>query len=332
MRLLRHRLVRRLLYLAILTGVLYATPSGHFIVMPGQATDLGGIVHVQGGQAGPGELDMLTVSTREANLLLYVYGLLDPRAELVPRDEIIPEGKDIKDYFRQTDRLMAQSQVSAKVAALRFLGYDADLTGKGARVVEIIPGGPAEGRLVAGDVIVALDGQEIRLADELLAAMAARRAGDEVAFTVVRNGERLRIPMVTVEHPDHAGRAAVKIRVETDGLEARLPVAIDIRPGAVSGPSAGLMFALEIIDQLDGPGDLAGGRLIAGTGTISPDGKVGPIGAIRQKVLTAERAGAALMLVPSGNADEARRAARRLRVIAVDDLDDAVRALKTAFS
>ena len=82
-----------------------------------------------------------------------------------------------------------------------------------------------------------------------------------------------------------------------------LPTEVTIHAGAVGGPSAGMMFALGIYDLL-GPGELTGGKAIAGTGTIADDGAVGPIGGIRQKLVGARSGGASVFLAPADNCSE----------------------------
>ncbi|MGD0006433.1 MAG: S16 family serine protease, partial [Anaerolineaceae bacterium] len=91
----------------------------------------------------------------------------------------------------------------------------------------------------------------------------------------------------------------------------------------VGGPSAGLMFTLTVYNLLS-PVDLTGGHKIAGTGTISPDGSVGPIGGVEQKVAAAEMAGAEYFFAPADNYADALKAARRIKVIKIETVEQAV--------
>ena len=96
----------------------------------------------------------------------------------------------------------------------------------------------------------------------------------------------------------------------------------------VGGPSAGAMFALAIYDRLT-PGSLTGGRVVAGTGEIAPDGTVGPIGGIRQKIAGAADDGAKVFLVPAANCAEAADGDDHgMRLVEVSKLDDAIGSLE----
>ena len=96
----------------------------------------------------------------------------------------------------------------------------------------------------------------------------------------------------------------------------------------IGGPSAGMMYALGILNKLTGV-DLAGGKTIAGTGTIDNNGKVGAIGGIRLKMISAKRDGARWFLAPNSNCDEVvGNIPQGLNVVSVKTLDDAYKALE----
>ncbi|MCR4398457.1 MAG: hypothetical protein NUV93_05790, partial [Firmicutes bacterium] len=114
------------------------------------------------------------------------------------------------------------------------------------------------------------------------------------------------------------------IQVETFNWHAVIPVPVSIDTGNVTGPSAGLMLSLEIIEQLNRGASLAGGMRVAGTGTIAPGGDVGPVGGVTQKVVAAERAGMQVFFTPRENAGEATAAARKIRIVPVSSLEEAV--------
>lgn len=299
-------------------------PTGYFLVTPGVVREVKDLVTVEGGRKDArGNLLLVTVGTREANLWLFLYGALDPATGLVHRGELLPPGREFGEYVEENRRFMELSQAVARVVALQRLGYPASLGGEGAEVVEVIPGSPARGKLKEGDVIVAAGGRPVRLAEDLLDALEGYRGGDEVDLILLRGGKRLEVTVPVVEP---AGDLfAVKVR--TRGWSVKSPLHVGIEAGEISGPSAGLMFALEIIDQLE-PEDLTGGRKIAGTGTLDARGRVGGIGGIRQKTLTAMRAGAEAFFVPRGNEEEARKVARGMEVIPVSTLDEALEYLR----
>ncbi len=134
--------------------------------------------------------------------------------------------------------------------------------------------------------------------------------GRRVAGRRIMAGSVARARGVAADRLDLA-RSAVDVHADTDGLE---------------GPSAGLAFALEMVDALT-PDDLTGGLLVAATGVVDDAGRVSAVGGAAEKATAARRAGADLLLVPSANYREAVAAAPGLRVVAVDTFDEAVAAL-----
>jgi PDZ domain-containing protein len=225
---------------------------------------------------------------------------------------------------------MDDSQLAAKKVALEELGYSVTATGSGAVVEQILIDGPADGKLKPGDVITAIDGEPVRLRDQVGTIVRSKPAGTTFTFTVTRTGRTRSVKVKTEEAPsgELRGKPFVGIAASTKDLKLEFPVDVTIDPGSVSGPSAGLAFTLTIIDKLS-PGNLTGGKDIAVTGTIDLDGVVGEVGGVRQKTATAVGAGAKLFLVPSAEVGEAReRAGQDMKVIGVDSIDDALRALR----
>jgi PDZ domain-containing protein len=193
-------------------------------------------------------------------------------------------------------------------------------------VAAVTAGGPSEGRLKAGDLLVSVDGKAVTGADELRRLISARSPGQTVVIGYRRAGKAASVTLGTVATPDAEHRAIVGIQVVPV-----FPVKVDIQLKDVGGPSAGLMFALGIVDKLQ-PGSLTGGRVVAGTGEISQDGKVGPIGGIGQKMRGALRADppATVFLVPAANCAEAKRTRPDgLRLIRATTLEGVLAALKT---
>jgi PDZ domain-containing protein len=315
-----------IIVLAILLGVIaYKVPSGYYAFFPGDAMPVSPMVSVEGGaKDAQGRFYMTTISAREANFLIYLYARIDPRVDLKTREEYLPKGMDTVEYSKYLQRLMDESRAAAAVVGLRAMGIDAKLTGEGVRIVEVMLDGPANGKLLRGDIISAVDGIKTNVTEDLTSYMGRVKVQDTVTFTVRRDGKDLIIPLTTVDHPTQKGRAAVRITIETEKPGVSLPLKVEIDPGNVTGPSAGLMFALEVINQVDTRHDLTHGKRIAGTGTISASGTVGPVGGTPQKVAAAERAGAEYFLVPASNLSEAQRTARRIKLVPVANIRDAL--------
>ncbi|MEW6229348.1 MAG: PDZ domain-containing protein [Bacillota bacterium] len=304
--------------------------SGHLarsyvVIGPGPAEELSAMVSVENGvKNAKGAFLLTAVTSNPANLASSVAALLSPVVDVVPRSREIPKGMDTKKYLRIMESMMRESQVVAGTVALRKLGYHVKVETV-VRVEELLQNSPARGLLQEGDVILAVDGKPVKTADEAVRSIGARRAGKPVVLTVKRNERVESYTIRTVVHPEDKARAAVGILV-SPSIKYEPPVKINIDSRDIKGSSAGLMFALEILNQLD-PRDLTGGEIIAGTGTIGLDGTVGPVAGVKQKVAAAERAGATLFLAPLENEQAARMGARTIRVAGIRDIDGALAAL-----
>ena len=225
--------------------------------------------------------------------------------------------------------LMEDSKKTAVAAALEHLGVDAvDVTG--VTFASTVEGGPADGVLRSGEVIVAVDGEPVTTLSSLLDLLEARRPGTVVSVTVEdsETGEHRQAAITLGRHPDEGndggfiGISRVEERVE----HLHFPFEVEISSGAVGGPSAGLAFTLAVMDLLT-PGELTGGGRVAVTGSIGLDGSVGTVGGVAQKAIAAREAGAKLFIVPAASAQAARSGSGDMPVVGVDTLDDALDAL-----
>jgi PDZ domain-containing protein len=276
----------------------------------------------------PGGIYYVDVVIRKASFLEEHLSATRPEgADIVPEHALVPEGTSFEDRRRQNIRQMDRSKQIAAAVALRELGYDVKAEPEGALVVAVAPDAPANGKLEATDVIVAVDGEKVTTPDDLRRLIGTRKPGESVSLRVRRGDETRTTEVDTVESADEPGRPVVGIQVE-QSADIDLPVDVDIDLGRVGGPSAGLAFALDVVEELRG--DVDRGLEVAATGELELDGDVLPIGGVKQKVIGAKRAGADVFLAPAGdNADEARRYAGDLRVIPVESFRQALRALAT---
>lgn len=316
---------------ALLVMAVLVLPVPYVLRLPGPTSNtlgsIGGeaLIRIDGAPTYPtsGRLDLTTVTlrggpTREVNLAAALSGWLDPDVAVMPTEVYYPAGRTTDEAREEDEARMVESQTSAKAAALRALDIAVPATVTVARVAR---DAPAEDVLEPGDVVLAVGDTPVGTARQLRAAISARPGGRPVPVTVLRDGEEL-TPSVPTRVED--GRTVVGI-FPTDSYD--LPFTIDIGIDGVGGPSAGLLFALGIVDKLT-PGELTGGAHIAGTGTIDGDGVVGPIGGIEQKVVAAREAGATVFLVPVDNCAAAVGAAPEgLRLVRVDTLETALDAL-----
>ena len=268
-----------------------------------------------------GNLNMTTISVLpRLTLVQALRGWFQDDLAVVPRDVIYPPDRSDEEVREEEQEAFRGSQDSATNAALRQLGVPGTtkvLVGK------VEDKAPAAGKLKTGDVLVAIDGRKVVDGKQLRALIGMRKPGDPVRVTYLREGKRAETTLTTASARNEDASLRPVIGVQTE-QRTDYPVKITISLGEIGGPSAGLMFALGILDKLE-PGSLTGGKFIAGTGTIDDDGQVGPIGGIQQKLIAAKRKGAQVFLVPAANCAEALSGPPAgLKLVRVDTLKSAL--------
>lgn len=268
---------------------------------------------------------MVDVVIRKASLLeRYFPGLIHGGdATLVPAQVYNPQSLPERVQREEGLAQMSTSQEVAAAVALRHLGYGVNSGGVEVSAVDV--GAPADGVLKPGDVILEAQGEKVTTPEDLRRVMAGVKPGETVTLKIDRSGAEQTVTVGTKASTDTPPRAIMGILVEP---KLDLPVKISIDTGQIGGPSAGLAFALDIIDEL-GPTDIDHGEKVVATGEMALDGAVEEIGGIKQKTIGAREAGADVFLVPDANAAAARKYADGLRIIAVSNLDEALHALAT---
>jgi Lon-like protease len=323
----------------IALGLLTATlvPMPYMVLSPGPAVNVLGtldgkpVIAVSGAPTYPtdGRMDLTTVSESggpygRVSVTHVVGGWLDPSVAVVPTAVLYPSSETAQQVEQENTADMLQSQDDAVIAALRHLGLPVTLT---VTVESVTAGGPSDGHLKAGDRILSVDGTPVGTSTEVRAAVAKKKPGQTVTFVVDRAGSTVTVPVVAGSAPNDPTRAMVGF-LPRDGYTSPVVVKVDVED--VGGPSAGLMLTLGIVDKLT-PGQENGGAHVAGTGTIDVDGKVGPIGGIRQKLAGARSAGATVFLVPADNCAEALlQVPDGLRLVKVTNVDDALSGMAAA--
>jgi PDZ domain-containing protein len=273
--------------------------------------------------AAGGHLNLVTVSFQggpqdQFNVFTALQAWLSPHDAVVPEEELFGPGQSQQQVVKQDTQQMVSSQQTATAAALCQLRVPFTTVDT---VLGTVKGLPAAGVLRKGDVIVAVDGTPVTCRASTGTLIRSHPAGTAVTLTVRRDGALRKFRITTV--PD-GGHPVVGIQVAES---YRFPFQVKINVGDIGGPSAGMMFALGIIDKLT-PGNLTGGRFIAGTGEISADGTVSPIGGIQQKMAGARAAGATIFLTPAANCpDTAGAVPAGMRLVKVSTLAGAVSAL-----
>lgn len=303
--------------------------EGAVAFRPGSARVVGEGVDITGTETfePEGQILFTTVSIDD-NLSVWewVEANIDDSIEIRTRDEVFGDRSDSENRQRNL-QLMQSSKDTAVVVALDHLGLDV-LVATGVGFEETVEGGPADGLIVSGEIIVAIDDDSVSDLESLRTILGRHEAGDEVVLTVehFETGATRQVSLVFGVHPDDGGAFIGIGGVQPRLTDAPLPFEVAIDSGRIGGPSAGLAFTLTILDLLT-PGELTGGRDVAVTGTISIDGSVGPVGGVAQKAAAARSANVELFIVPDAAVDLARASAGSMRVIGVSSLDAALEAL-----
>ncbi len=316
-----------LLVVAFLALWLY--PSNTYIFLPDRAHAVDPLVTVQGGHhtKDGGGIYFVDIFVRKATLIERLWPGIHEGAELVPKSSILPKGINEKQRQQADRREMTRSQQIAAAVALRAAGYHVVARPSGVLVDQVAGNAPAATVLEPTDVIVAANGTQVRVPTDLRGVVGALKPGTSVRLTVRRGSEQKLLSVKTIADPEDPGRAIIGVIVSQSAF-IKLPLRVKIDAGSVGGPSAGLAFALDVLEQLGR--DVDHGRRVAATGELELDGTVSPIGGVEQKTIGVRRSGVHIFLVPAGeNAVEARRYAKGVRIVAVHSFRQALQALAT---
>ncbi|MEO7263218.1 MAG: S16 family serine protease [Jatrophihabitantaceae bacterium] len=281
------------------------------------------IIAISGHPVTPtsGHLNLMTVSadTQNTTILGAVRGWLRHDQVVVPHDSLYPPGTSRQQQNEQNSQDFLVSQQNAVEAAACELGYP-----KGLGVNSVSEDSPNKSVLKGGDQFVSVEGTPITDDTALRKVLAAHRAGDRLPTVITRAGKQVQVTMLLQAPAADSSTPRIGVTIVQGCLP---PFQVTLSLTGIGGPSAGLMFSLGIIDKIS-TDDLTHGRFIAGTGTIEPSGKVGPIGGIALKMIAAQRAGASVFLAPASNCGEVRgNVPSGLDVISVSTLHDAIGSL-----
>ncbi|QHT46546.1 PDZ domain-containing protein [Bacillus sp. SB49] len=331
---------KRLVITAVITLLIVAFLGAYrlpfYIYKPGTADALNPIVEVDGGYESKGDMHLVTVRGGQATPIQWLLAKIRPYHQIYPIDQIRPEGVSEEEYFHAQLQMMETSQEAAKVVAYEAAGKDIQINYEGVYVMSLVDGMPAEDELEIGDQITEVDGKEIKETSDLIDYVSQMKEGDTVKLTIVRGKETIQRDVALAPFPDTPDKIGVGISLVTDRSVDVNP-AVNVMSGDIGGPSAGLMFSLEIYDQLTEE-DMTDGLEIAGTGEINYEGIVGPIGGIDKKVVAASKEGADVFFAPNeegrkgSNYEVAKKTAEEIdtdmKVVPVDTFTDALNYLK----
>ncbi|KGP92025.1 hypothetical protein N780_00025 [Pontibacillus chungwhensis BH030062] len=307
----------------------------YYIYQPGSADDLNPVVQVQDGFNSDGEMHLVTVSGGPATPIRYVIAKILPYHEIYDIEDILPEGVSQNEYHHAQLQVMESSQEAAQVVAYQAAGKDITINYEGVYVMSVGQDMPAEGKLEIGDRIIEVNGKEIKKSEELIDLIAPLNVGDSVEVTFERKDKKMTETVSLQKHPEEE-RAIMGIGLVTD-RSVKVDPPVNFKSGEIGGPSAGLMFSLEIYDQLT-ESDITKGYQVAGTGEISYEGKVGRIGGIDKKVVASDEEGIEIFFAPNeggkegSNYEVAKKTAEDIgtdmKIVPVDTFEEALQYLK----
>lgn len=306
-------------------------PTPYVIERPGGAYNVLGsddgtpIIQISGAPTyqTEGGLELMTIEIwgspeKTPSWLDLFFAWMDPSQSVIPLEEIYPPSTTKQQVDQQSTLMMADSQKEAVAAALRELGYK---FGSHLSIQGVSTNTPADGVLELGDQPLEVNGNPVAEVQQVIDFVEGSN-GDVVSLKVLRKGKELTLNLIP-KQIDGDYRLGILL-----GYDYDFPVDVKLQIQDVGGPSGGMIFALGIYDKLT-PGALTGGEVIAGTGTISADGEVGPIGGIREKLYTGIRAGARYFLAPESNcAETVGHVPSGLTVLKVSTFKQAIAAVK----
>lgn len=290
------------------------------------------LISISGTETFPteGELDMTTVSEyggpqEGLDMFQAIWGWISPDRRVVPRESVYPEGETEEENAAKNVESFSTSQSYAIAAAMDYLEQPVN---EQVIVTSVGLDTPAQDKLRAGDQILTVDDVVMKTPEQVVTAVRSKPIGSDLSFSVIRGDTKLDVVVTSGTRPDDPATEQDEATIPYIGIGIDLSYSadFDIAFGVtgVGGPSAGTMFAIGIIDKLT-PGALTQGKIIAGTGTIDPEGNVGEIGGIQQKLIGARDAGAVLFLAPQGNCDDViGHIPDGLTVAAIETLDGAM--------
>ncbi|WNF35569.1 PDZ domain-containing protein [Bacillaceae bacterium IKA-2] len=335
-------LKKRWIFLIIILLFVNFYQFPYYFTKPGDAKVLHTVIEVAGAYEDEGTFLLTTVRMGKANVVNYYWAKWSNSRELIHEDFIRRGGETDEDYHHRQMMMMSSSQDIATIVAYNYAGKKAYYENYGVFVTGTVEGMPAFGLLQVGDLITEVDENKITTVDELLAQLEDKRKNDEVFLTVVRDDTKTKLELSVTTFPEDLDSAQDRVGIGiTSPITKRELIAspiIKIDTNKIGGPSAGLMFSLEIYNQIIKE-DITKGYAIAGTGSLNEVGEVGRIGGAKQKVIAAERAGANFFFAPNefdsltSNYTEALQTAEennvKMKIVPIDTFEDAIKFLAT---
>ncbi|MBP1041395.1 PDZ domain-containing protein [Vagococcus sp. BWB3-3] len=325
--------------LSILVVASVIVPLPYYIEVPGSAENVRDFVSVDDKRnKNDGSFMLTTVGIRRGTLASLITAKFLPFQDVISQQDLMGDSTD-EEYDKLTKLQMTSSENMAKKVALELAGEPYKFAFKGVYVMNVSDTSDFKGKLETGDIVTKVDNQTFESAKEFMDYVKSKKVGDVVTVTYERDGQEAEAKgkLMTLKVKDEEDRPGIGITL-TDSTELQTDRDVVIHTEDIGGPSAGLMFTLELYDLLSGK-DLRKGREIAGTGTINEDGSVGSIGGIDKKVVAADSEGATIFFAPNEpiegsqtNYEEAVEAAKKIdtkmKIVPVKTVQDALNYLE----
>lgn len=298
-------------------------PTKYLVTYPGLTLNMNRYAHASGGSSHS-DISGVLVFERPAFPIDWVYAKLFAKYSF----EIENLGMTLGEYNQEVRLEKEDANAAGSAVAFQKVGKGKGISSTGVRITAILKDSPAAAHIRLGDVIQQVNGQAVTTVQELTERMKTVKPGDQVSIAVLRGGQPITLQAATRPNPDDPSRAAFGIQVANE-LQYDIPQLVTYHDYLLheGGPSHGAMLALTLIDQLT-PCGVTYGNHVAGTGTMEPDGSIGPVGGLEQKAYTISRTNADVFFVPAANEAEARKGALHLQIVPVQTLDDILKWLK----
>ena len=316
-----------ILIIILIIIILSIIDTPYYLVIPGQGLELAKYVSTENGEKdAKGRFLLTSTSLTKANILLYLYSFLDNHIELMEIDGNLDEHISTEEYLAIMDKMMKESQMIAKIVALEKAGYFPKIVERGVKVNNILDKSSAKGRLIPGDIITKINKTPVRNISDFSTCIEQFHIGEIIKIYFQRNESlySTKIPIIDISRENSKEKISGIGFFLTEGeIQCQFPLEIIIDLEGIKGSSAGLMIALEILNQLT-ENDLSNGLIIAGTGILDIDGNIKPVDGIRQKVISAKKNKADLFFIPKQNYQEAVRYTKNIKIIPVENFDEVI--------
>lgn len=332
------------IFIFVMVVAFFVMPTGYYLEVPGSAEATSQFVKVDGKHdKKKGDFLLTTVGIVPGSLFTMLKSMGNDFETIYSKEDLMGD-ENSQEYFRVQQYYMKSATNNAVQAAYSAAGKPFTKKYLGVYVMEVMDNSKFKGKLQIGDTITSINGYKFKNSDQFIKYVKKQKRDSKVKIDFLRDGKKKSVTdgLVKLKQTKRYGLGITL----TDNTEAKGNPPTKINAGDIGGPSAGLMFTLQVYSQVTNK-DLKNGRTIAGTGTIAPDGTVGPIGGIEKKVYAASQEGATVFFAPDdpvtklikkydptyvNNYHLAKRAAKKIhtkmKIVPVKNLNDALNYLE----